>query len=352
MLFSRRIFVLFGRKVLLPATLLIILLAASISAGSLTAHAHDASPSHATRAHINYDHAALAFYYPWYSTADWCSCHMSDLPTVQYRSSDTSTIDRQLHWAANAGITGFISSWWGQGDQTDSNFAKLLSRSARLEKETGYHFASTIYFESDSPHLQGEAAIVDALRYLISNDSNHSNFFHWRGKPVLFFWKPVGNGRTLSMWADVRRQVDPNNHFIWSAEGVDMSLLNVFDGLHLFSAGYWGLLNGNMQAVDQGFRNQVNAYNANHNTHKLWMAGVMPGYDDTRIPGRQGTFKVPRNNGATYGTSWSAAIASSPDMITITSFNEWFEGSMIEPSVTYNMQYLNLTKQYATMWHG
>jgi len=277
----------------------------------------------------------LAFYYMWYHQSDWCLCRMSDLPTIQYNSADDSTIDRQLSWAANAGITGFISSWWGQGDQTDTNFAKLLAHSDTLEKKTGYHFSSTIYFESDSPHLQGESAIVSGLRYVLSQYSNDAHFLQWHGKPIIFIWDPLGNGRTLSMWASVLQQVDPKHQLLWSAEGVSMSLLDVFDGIHLFSAGYWGLLNGDMAAVDQGFRNEINAYNASHHTQKIWAAGVMPGYDDTRIRGNKG-FIVPRKNGATYHTSWDAALASSPDWITITSFNEWFEGSMIEPSVTYN----------------
>src|SRR5450755_3075488 len=62
---------------------------------------------------INYGRPVLAFYYPWYNHQDWCKCHMSDLPTVQYNSSDDATIERQIQWAKNAGITGFISSWWG-----------------------------------------------------------------------------------------------------------------------------------------------------------------------------------------------------------------------------------------------
>src|SRR5204863_5820020 len=133
---------------------------------------------------------------------------------------------------------------------------------------------------------------------------------------------------------------------IWSAEGVDITLLNVFDGIHLFSGGSWGLLHNNMRAVDLDFRAKVDAYNRANGTHKIWAAGVIPGYDDTRVPGRKDTLIVPRNNGATYNTSWTAAIASNPEWITITSFNEWFEGAMIEPSVTYDTLYLNITQQY------
>ena len=301
---------------------------------------------------INPNRPVLAFYYSWYTAQTWCSCTMSDLPTIRYNSSDDATIDRQLNWAAQAGITGFISSWWGQGDHTDVNFAKVLAHAATLQQNSGFHFASTIYFESDAPALQGFNNIVRQLRYVLSAYASSSYFFHWHGKPVIFFWDPLGGGRSLSMWQAVRNAVDPHNNTIWSAEGVNMNLLSVFDGIHLYSAAYWGILHNNITAVDQGFRAQINAYNSAHHTQKIWAAGVLPGYNDTKVPGRKGTYIVPRNNGATYRASWNGALASSPDWVTITSFNEWFEGAMIEPSVTYNMQYLDLTRQFATQWHG
>src|SRR5260370_20029224 len=68
---------------------------------------------------INTSRPVLAFYYPWYTSSTWCSCHMSDLPTILYNSSDNTTIARQVTNAADAGITGFISPCWGSGDQTD-----------------------------------------------------------------------------------------------------------------------------------------------------------------------------------------------------------------------------------------
>ena len=301
---------------------------------------------------VNYNKPVLAFYYMWYHHSDWCTCHMSDLPSPQYDSSDDATVNRQVVEAANAGITGFIGSWWGPNDNTDKNFVKVLAHSATLEKSTGFHFSSSLYIESDAPALNNQSKMINGLRYVVQHYTANSHFFHWHGKPVLFFWNPLGNGRTLAEWAYIRSQVDPHHNMIWSAEGLDMSLLNVFDGIHLFSAGYWGIQHGTMPQVDQGFRNQINAYNQAHHTQKIWAAGVLPGYNDTRVPGRQGTYIVPRNNGATYSTSWRAAMSSAPDWITITTFNEWFEGAMIEPSVHYGNQYLNLTKQFAKQWHG
>src|SRR5215467_5837341 len=234
---------------------------------------------------INPNRPVLAFYYMWYTPSDWCSCHMSDLPTIQYTSSDDTTIARQVSWAANAGITGFISSWWGPGDKTDSNFSKLLASSATLESATGSHFASAVYIENNAPALQGTTNMVHALQYVIAHYVNDPHYFHWHGKPVIFFASPiVGNGRTLATWAFIRSQVDPLSQELWSAEGTDLSALSVFDGIHLFSAGYWGILHGDMAAVDKGFRSQIDAYNNAHHTQKIWAAGVLPGYDDTRVP--------------------------------------------------------------------
>jgi uncharacterized protein YraI len=77
----------------------------------------------------------------------------------------------------------------------------------------------------------------------------------------------------------------------------------------------------------------------------------MPGYDDTRLP-RENSFAVPRRNGDYYRETWRGAIASRPDMIIITSFNEWPEGTQIEPGTTYGNLYLDITREMVTTWQG
>src|ERR1700686_2696442 len=111
---------------------------------------------------------------------------MSDLPTIKYNSNDDAPDGLQVTWAANAGITAFISSWWGAGGSPDKNFGKLLAHSATLQQATGQHFASAIYFEDDSNNMNSESKIVDGLRYIIATYGNNSNYSHWQGKPALF----------------------------------------------------------------------------------------------------------------------------------------------------------------------
>ena len=62
----------------------------------------------------------------------------------------------------------------------------------------------------------------------------------------------------------------------------------------------------------------------------LCAPSVGPGYDAQRATG---DLRVkPRRDGRTYDSMWQAAIRAGADRITITSFNEWHEGTQIEPA--------------------
>jgi hypothetical protein len=62
----------------------------------------------------------------------------------------------------------------------------------------------------------------------------------------------------------------------------------------------------------------------------LCAPSVGPGYDASRAVAD--TRLKSRRDGATYDAMWSAALKTVPDTVTITSYNEWHEGSQIEPA--------------------
>jgi len=72
---------------------------------------------------------------------------------------------------------------------------------------------------------------------------------------------------------------------------------------------------------------------------------IIPGYDDTKI--RTPGLVVQRHDGKLYEQTWEMAIALKPHWVLITSFNEWHEGSEIEPSVEYGDQYIQLTRKWS-----
>jgi hypothetical protein len=57
--------------------------------------------------------------------------------------------------------------------------------------------------------------------------------------------------------------------------------------------------------------------------------------------------RLERANGAVYEASLQAALKSDPDWLILSSFNEWVEGSYIEPSLQYGDKYLRMTKDFA-----
>ncbi len=130
---------------------------------------------------------------------------------------------------------------------------------------------------------------------------------------------------------------------------MDTSHLSVFDGHFLYS-NTWNPP-ADLNAVNQKFAGRVAAMREATGAPKLWVATVMPGYNDVGVRPNSG-FARGRDGGAYYAQSWQAAIASNPNWVVVTSFNEWPEGTYIEPSAAYGDAYLGLTAQYAAQFRG
>ena len=65
----------------------------------------------------------------------------------------------------------------------------------------------------------------------------------------------------------------------------------------------------------------------------LFIPSVGPGYDDSPVRPWNGVNTKSRNNGNYYRELWKAALQLKPEIISITSFNEWHEGTQIETAV-------------------
>ena len=284
----------------------------------------------------------LAFYYAWFDQNTWTSGQSSDLPVEPYASVDRSTIERHVRQAQGAGINAFIQSWYGPqeaNNQTEINFRTLLD----VAGATG--FKAAVDFEVTGPFFGDAGAVTSALASLLSTHAQHPAYLRYQGKPVIFFWRQ--QRFSVEEWLAFRNQVDPNQDSFWIAEGVDIAYQAVFDGHHLYSIAWAGSPAGELAK----WRDRVQAYEAENEVDRLWVATTMPGYDDTRLP-RDDAFTVPRRNGDYYRETWQGAVASQPDMIVITSFNEWLEGTHIEPSANYGNLYLDVTRELVTNLRG
>jgi LysM repeat protein len=287
----------------------------------------------------------VAFYYAWYGLDQWVPGKVPDIPAIPYASKDRNTMIRHVEQARGAGIDAFALAWYGpqgRNNQTEGNLRALLDVAA----ERG--FGVTVDFETRSPFYHGQADIVGALRHLISNHAAHPAFLRYEGKPLIFFWavRDVfrGEGQSaVDAWASIRQQVDPQHNTVWIADGANIDFLSVFDGHHLYNI-TWNPP-ASVRDTLSIWAGRVRTYSSENGVRKLWVATVMPGYNDLFIAGRSGRFSHDRRGGAYYRETWQAAIDSAPDLIAITSFNEWLEGTQIEPSASYGNLYLDLTAE-------
>ena len=60
-------------------------------------------------------------------------------------------------------------------------------------------------------------------------------------------------------------------------------------------------------------------------------SNVSPGFDNRQAVATAQQL-VDRQSGARYDSMWQAAIAAKPEWVGIVSFNEWHEGTQIEPA--------------------
>lgn len=286
----------------------------------------------------------LAFYYSWWDMNTWGSGMVADQPVQRYNSYERGTIERHVAQGKQAGLDGFILAWLGPGNPTDANLNTLLS------VVQGSDFLVSMYFETNSPFLTSRDAVATALRQAM-NFASRPNWVRHGGKPVIFFWRPSAVARgagqsAIDTWRALRQEVDPNHSTVWIGEGDDFSYLSVFDGIHPFSIAWSGDPAGTLSVYGQRTRDMA----AQLGQPKLWIPVIMPGYDDQRT-GRGDAFARSREDGAYYGRTFEAALESRPDWaIIVNSFNEWCEGSMIEPSVSYGNKYLDLTRGFSARY--
>jgi glycoprotein endo-alpha-1,2-mannosidase len=290
-----------------------------------------------------------AFYYPWYGnpwgpTGSWFHWDpnnhyaSTDTPILGYYDSKSDTIiERHIEWAKEYGVDVFISSWWGIGSFEDNALELILNKAYHEGIEVSIYLEASGKAQNASVEERPDIFSTE-LTYILDTYGSHPAFFKLDGIPVIFIYAFPLSLISLEAWRGVLSEI--NTEAIFLADDFSSDAFDIFDGCHTYNPVtlteeevhrlYW---NAHVQAFFHG---------------KIFAATVVPGYDDRiiRYPG----LYVPRENGVFYQTRWNAATANSPHWILITSWNEWHEGTEIEPSVEYEYAYLDSTKAYRDDW--
>jgi hypothetical protein len=299
------------------------------------------------------DKQVLAFYYGWYGAPprDKAWTHWQNVDTAAgkigntahyptagpYDSLDPATVARHLDLAAGNGITGFIASWWGRGDRTDQQLKLLLKAAGRRK------IAITAYVEQ----AKSADALASDILYVYQHYMHSAAWLKLGSKPVIFLFDRVLQTIGLDGWKVARARIEKTAPgaivFAGTANSLDeiAARKSLFDVLHIYSLQFEAA----KHADDADWRKAFyGGWVKAQAGLKATTATVMPGFDDSRAPDRDKPILFDRGDGSPYARLWQAAIAAKPDWVLIVSFNEWHEGSEIEPSRENGERELAMTR--------
>jgi len=308
------------------------------------------------------------FYYPWYGNRNGPSDNVihwegytneqiiasTDYPLLgPYDSKDPRVIRAHIALAKQAGIDGFILSWWGTHSFENIALGNALDVAEEMD------FEISVYYES--VRIMTKEQVTREMGYIIENYGDHPAFLHESGEPVVFVYVPNVYDRDTEFWLQVRETVeDQFGPITLIADNEETDLLPAFETFHTYI--YTG---DQSHQVFSELQNRINAGfigSAEEIMSLLKNGGDLILYEKpffvTVNPGFWFYEKGPedllaeRNDGEKYAADWDAALDLSAHTVLITSWNEWHEGTEIEPSREYGFDYLEYTREYIEEYKG
>ena len=289
----------------------------------------------------------LAFYYPWFS--DYDDPHFTDRPSDPRPTDQQPSVDDMTSQAAANGVDGFIVSWAGN-DRNGLGFDLAQRAASEHGQVVAGYFETEILRELAGADPDEQVALArqwfDDL--LLRARPWYSTYLRDAdGVPVVFAYRMAD--LSPEVWATVLDQLAAAGtpvRMIGDAAHPDYT--DVQGGIHDYSA----LGSEDDRRVAAQVRaNQFRAEAVVDGTESDIVVGsVAPGYDDTLV--RDGTVQERGKHGERYVDTWRAATDADPDWITVTSWNEWFEGTSIEPSEEHGDLALGQTRSLSDHFRG
>lgn len=259
-----------------------------------------------------------------------------------YDSGDPKIIRWHIKLAHEAGIDVFIIDWWGDtGGREISDVNMKILMDLNEEEDLGMKFC--ILFDGLWGHPQPPSldTAITRLEYAIKKYGNRPSYLKVEGLPIIFIYST--QVYSANTWSDIINKIRHDGYSaLFFSDAFNEEYANVFDGLQNYEPISWLMKNQNLTEVYLGITQLA------QNRNEPYGLPVAPGYDDIKI--RRPRVVIPRENGATYEKTWKAVLSSDCQWALICSWNEWHEGTEIEPSIEHGNFYLERTKYYSKIF--
>ncbi len=287
-----------------------------------------------------------AFYYPWYRNeqVDGAWRHWNEprfTPPLSiasdyypllgaYSCLDRAVVAQHFAWLREAGVGVIVSSWWGRTSIEEQAVPLLL--------EMGERYGIQVAFHLEPYSGRTSVTLVSDVKYLYTKYGDHPAFYRttaasrWspddRPKGLFFLWasgyasfdEPAVEAEYWREAMDTIHALPDGGLVIADDFGSAFAEAGHFDGSYSYA------VLGADEADPYGWARGLPP-------GAWYVPGVNPGFSAVRI-GYDASTYVPREDGAAYDLRWEALLGSGvePNLVVITTFNEWHEGTQIEPA--------------------
>ena len=281
--------------------------------------------------------------------------------TDVYDTSDADLIEYHLLGMKLAGFDGVIVDWDGRRLNRYRHEA-LMDVAAHLdafgmklimcfEEWCGY------YPEGTYPDRRAEiAAARDEIDWMMSELAAKGFYGTVRGtKPVLIFRKKPQQFNAAE-WAQLAEGIHGRGgSIIWPAS-FQADFDPVIDGRYFWVGGFTPEHRHNtLEWCERAYRSFFDAAAAHkvRTDPPITFGSAVPGFDDTYVWGWGTAPRVaPRYGGKRFELTWEMSIENDVDLVQVVTWNDWNEGSHVEPSDTFGYKYLEMNKRYAARFKG
>lgn len=258
-----------------------------------------------------------------------------------YASSDPAVIENHLLLMKYAGIDGILIDWYGSFDVNDYALVKRNTNAliAVIDK-VGLKFA-IVYEDRTVPAVMSGTGAVDAvsvaradMAYIQTNYFTKSSYIKIDNRPLLMVFGP-DYIKTTNEWDMIIAQFGSTNKPIFMPLYGSSSLVgNSASGEYLWP---WG------DGID------VAQKYPNASKFPYFMGGAWPGFRDYYKEGGAGNnlFVIDHANGTFWDSMLSKATQFNPKMLQLCTWNDFGEGTMIEPTNEFQYTFLEKLQTFA-----
>ncbi|MGA3085035.1 MAG: glycoside hydrolase family 99-like domain-containing protein [Thermodesulfobacteriota bacterium] len=322
----------------------------------------------------NQKHLIGAYYYLWYP-GNWREGYINgrllpqQLPALgQYDSSDLKIIEQHIAWSSQYGIDFWAISWWPDHPELDRIIKEKILKAKNISD-----IRFCIFYETSGLGLADDRIdftpdktkkLLSDFKFLAQNYFSHPSYLKIKGRPVAIIYltrtllgdyseainnirkglqemgfNPFLIGDEIFWYVMRSKPLPPSTH-------PEINRIKLFDGVTAYNLYNWAkpkqIGYGSTSTFLSDIHDLYREYQSAIGREITLVPSIIPGYNDRGVRLSENHPVIPRQfqpkgeEGSFFSQALKRVVIPfvDPDihMALITTFNEWNEGTQIEPT--------------------